>query len=440
MESVQKISGFLEYLPPKQRDFQKIQQKIQKIFEDFCAEPIATPVVERLETLLKKGGNPKEIYTLGRLEEKGNRNLGLRFDLTLPLARYVVQHFANLTFPFRRYQIQPVWRGERAQKGRYRQFYQCDFDIIGNEKLSIYYDAEVLMLIAKIMDELGVENYIIKLNHRELLKEILLYFSVSVEHLDAFFQLLDKKEKIPLALFQEQLQNYLPQNRLVDFEQLFGETNTKKKFEELEKIANSLKGNDYFLSFHNALQELKTIYNLVKKYITSNKKLALDLFVVRGLEYYTGIVFETSLLNYQDLGSICSGGRYENLASYFGKKKFPGVGFSIGLSRLFDVLYQPVIAPWQNKLLIAFLDKNTLASNFFLAEKIRKIGIETEVFLEAKKILTQIQYAEKKNYRWVAFYGEQEAKKGMLAIKDLQNKRQKEIPLQKLATYFSNIH
>lgn len=456
METIQKISGFPEYLPTQQQDFQKIIQKIQKIFENFCALPIETPAVERLENLLKKGGNPKEIYTLGRLGENQKSALGLKFDLTVPLARYVVQHFEKLQFPFRRYQMQPVWRGERAQKGRYRQFYQCDFDVIGNEKLSIYYDAEALMIITKIMEELQLQNYRICFNHRIVLKGVLRYFGASLENLEILFRLLDKKDKIPPEIFKEELTKYISKNRLQEFEELFTGKNTEQNFTKLLKISENIADNE---EYSHAIRQTQMIYRLAIDSGISSNQLLWDLSIVRGLEYYTGIVFETTLLDYQELGSVCSGGRYDNLASYFGKRELPGVGFSIGLSRLFDVLQQisdsqENIQPVQNKLLFVFLEHRELAGGssyvtganekilatiFAMANKLRKIGIPTEVFLECKKILLQIQYAKKKNYRWIAFYGEQEAKKNVLTVKDLQSKQQQEVVLQELENYFSRI-
>ena len=222
MESVnKKISGFPEFLPQQQKTFQKLIAKIQKIFESYGADPIETPAVERLTTLLQKGGNPKEIYGLRRVqsEDEGSKELGLKFDLTVPLARYVATHFQNLTFPFRRYQIQPVFRGERAQKGRYRQFYQCDFDIINQEKLSHYHSVEILFLIAEIFQILDLGDFTIQINHREILKGILKYYSnCKTEHdLAELIRWIDKFYKIPRNDFETGIQQYFAPEKIAEF-------------------------------------------------------------------------------------------------------------------------------------------------------------------------------------------------------------------------------
>ena len=471
MEAISKISGFPEYLPHQQQEFQKIIQKIKKIFERFCALPIETPAVERLETLLKKGGNPKEIYTLGRLAEnydKQKNELGLRFDLTIPLARYVSQHFSKLTFPFRRYQIQPVWRGERAQKGRYRQFYQCDFDIIGSENLSNSYDAEILLIIAEIMEALKIKNYKIRLNNRAILTSILDYFGVEDKNLELVFKLLDKKNKIDSAQFQLELKNYVPATRQKEFQDFFSLSSNKEVIQEIENIIQKIGS----IEIKKEYIKFMALYEVLKK-STNNDPFYLDLSIVRGLEYYTGVIFETTLNEYSELGSICSGGRYDNLAKQLGKRKLPGVGFSIGLSRLFDVLYKSEKNIVENKILLAYimkspssnndndndnkkknenyaemllkLDKKMAASKLEIfqelskiAKKLRNNNIPTEIFMEEKPILTQIQYAEKKNYRWIGFYGEEEIKENIINIKDLQTKKQTVIPLQKMIEFFKN--
>jgi histidyl-tRNA synthetase len=439
MESIRKISGFPEYLPSKQQEFQRALEKIKQVFEKFCAFPIATPAVERLETLTKKGGNPKEIYTLGRLNENGEATLGLKFDLTVPLARYVSQHFENLTFPFRRYQIQPVWRGERAQKARYRQFYQCDFDVVGNRNLSYYYDAEVLLIVSKIMEELGLKNYSIRLNHRKILKGILLYFGVAEEKNEEVFRILDKKQKIPEILFSEQLAYYVPAAQLSDFQSFLEEKNNESIFRELEKMAAAMeqKNEPFTSSFQSALLEIQTIYKIIQESISDKKNIIFDLSIVRGLEYYTGMIFEVNLKGHSELGSICSGGRYDDLASYFGRQKLPGVGFSIGLSRLFHIISGCQKERLEKKILFVFLEEQYLKQNFLIADKIREIGIPTEVFLEKKKILTQIQYAEKLGYHWVGFYAKDEELQNAVSIKNLQTKKQELVPMDKLKDYFS---
>ena len=448
MKNIKNISGFPEYLPEQQQELQKISNQIQKIFEDFCAVPIKTPAIEKLDNLIKKGGVSKEIYTLGRLADNQKNELGLKFDLTVPLARYVSQHFEKLVFPFRRYQIQPVWRGERAQKGRYRQFYQCDFDIIGHEKLSYRYDAEILLILNKIFEELGIKNYSIQFSHRGILKSVLQYLEVTKEHLDTVIRILDKTEKMTTDKLYEELTPYLKKEKFIEFKKLFfSKLNTEDYLNKLSDILASLQNPanlepavDEQKQEKNKtdIQEIKKIYKLLKNSAICVEKFSFNLSIVRGLEYYTGIIFETKLQDYPSLGSICSGGRYDNLASFFSKRKLPGVGFSIGLSRLFEVIYTMPQKQTQNKLLIAFMGVEYLMKQFQLADLIRQIGIPTEVFLEDKKILTQIQYAEKKKYRWIAFYASKEAARKEVSLKELQTREQKQVSLANLENYFSS--
>ena len=468
MEAISKISGFPEYLPHEQQAFQEIIEKIKRIFEQFCALPIETPAVERLETLLKKGGNPKEIYILDRLTENNDKKkeLGLRFDLTIPLARYVSQHFSNLVFPFRRYQIQPVWRGERAQKGRYRQFYQCDFDIIGSENLAESYNVEVLLIVAEVMNALKIKNYKIRINNRVILTSVLSYFSVENKNLELVFKLLDKKNKITASQFQLELKNYVPATNQKEFENFFSLSSDEQVIPKLKNIIQKIDSREIKKEYIKFI----SLYENLKK-STNNSPFFLDLSIVRGLEYYTGVIFETTLNEYPELGSICSGGRYDNLAKQLGKKKLPGVGFSIGLSRLFDVLYEPEKNIVENKLLLAYImkspsfnndndnkkkninyakmllkaEKKIVASKLEIfqelskiAKKLRNNNIPTEIFMEEKPILTQIQYAEKKNYRWIGFYGEEEIKENIINIKDLQTKKQTPIPLQEMIEFLKN--
>ena len=324
-----KISGFPEFLPQQQKDFQKILAKIQKIFESYGADPIETPAVERLDTLLQKGGNAKEIYGLRRVqgEDEGSKDLGLKFDLTVPLARYVATHFHNLIFPFRRYQIQPVFRGERAQKGRYRQFYQCDFDIINQENLSPYNSVEILFLIATIFQSLDLGKFTICINHRDILKGILKYYSncKTEQDLAELIRLLDKFHKIPEIKFRAEVEKYFG-NKKEDFFKVikYSKQNNIEFLAKLEKIPAGE-------SYQTAIQEIKQTFQILEKNTEFKDIFKLEPTIARGLDYYTGIVFETELKDYPELGSVCSGGRYDNLASQFINKRLPGIGLSARL-------------------------------------------------------------------------------------------------------------
>ena len=430
MESVnKKISGFPEFLPQQQKTFQKLIAKIQKIFESYGADPIETPAVERLTTLLQKGGNPKEIYGLRRVqsEDEGSKELGLKFDLTVPLARYVATHFQNLTFPFRRYQIQPVFRGERAQKGRYRQFYQCDFDIINQEKLSPYNSVEILFLIAEIFQILDLGEFTIQINHREILKGILKYYSncQSEQDLAELIRLLDKFYKMPEIKFRAEVEKYFG-NKKEDFFKVikYSKQNNIEFLARLEKIPAGE-------SYQTAIQEIKQTFQILEKNTEFKDIFKLEPTIARGLDYYTGIVFETKLDDYPELGSVCSGGRYDNLASQFINKRLPGIGLSVGLSRLFDVILESekntTKEQAERKLLITFMGEDYLADCFLIANKIRKIGVPVEHYLEEKKIKNQLSYAEKKKFRWVLLYGEEEKQKKIISIKNLSTREQTSI-------------
>ena len=430
MESVnKKISGFPEFLPQQQKTFQKLIAKIQKIFESYGADPIETPAVERLTTLLQKGGNPKEIYGLRRVqsEDEGSKELGLKFDLTVPLARYVATHFQNLTFPFRRYQIQPVFRGERAQKGRYRQFYQCDFDIINQEKLSPYNSVEILFLIAEIFQILDLGDFTIQINHREILKGILKYYSncQSEQDLAELIRLLDKFYKMPEIKFRAEVEKYFG-NKKEDFFKVI-KSSKQNNIEFLDRIEKIPAGESY----QTAIQEIKQTFQILEKNTEFKDIFKLEPTIARGLDYYTGIVFETKLDDYPELGSVCSGGRYDNLASQFINKRLPGIGLSVGLSRLFDVILESekntTKEQAERKLLITFMGEDYLADCFLIANKIRKIGVPVEHYLEDKKIKNQLSYAEKKKFRWVLLYGEEEKQKKIISIKNLSTREQTSI-------------
>ena len=322
------LPGFMELLPEDQIKFNGMVDKIRKSYERFGFLPIDTPIIESSDVLLAKAGGEteKQIYRFN----KGENDLSLRFDLTVPLAKYVCEYYNDITFPFKRYQIGKVYRGERPQKGRYREFYQCDIDIIGDENLSIINDAEMPSVIYTTIKELGFEDFTIRINNRKLLNglfEELDLEKISVE----IMRVIDKIDKIGRDNVIKCLQDLKIDDgkieKIMSFIEIKG--NTDEKIKALEELNFS---NDLFTT---GLDELKSVVKYVRAFGVPDTHFKVDLTIARGLDYYTGTVYETFLNDYRELGSICSGGRYENLAEFYTDKKMPGVGVSIGLTKLF---------------------------------------------------------------------------------------------------------
>ncbi|MFQ8661875.1 MAG: histidine--tRNA ligase [Clostridia bacterium] len=410
------LAGFMELLPNEQILFNQIKETIEKTYKKFGFLPIDTPVVELAEILLAKAGGEteKQIYRF----QKGDTDLALRFDLTVPLAKYVAKNYGNLSFPFRRYQIGKVYRGERAQKGRYREFYQCDIDIIGDGKLGLINDAEIPSIIYTIFRDLGFKDFTIRINNRRILNGI--FESINQkENSEEILRIIDKIEKIgknsvieefeKIGLNEEQIQ------KIIDFIEIQGTSD--EKIEKLEGlgIQNEI--------FNQGVRELKTVIENVRLFGVPEENFNVDLTIARGLDYYTGTVYETFLNEYRELGSVCSGGRYENLAEYYTNKNLPGVGVSIGLTRLFSKL---------NELNIIKADKKSVAEILIipmvedlkepikLATKLRNAGINTEIYLNEKKIKAKFKYADKLEIPYVIVIGEDEIKENVVTIKNMK--------------------
>lgn len=410
------LAGFMELLPNEQILFNQIKETIEKTYKKFGFLPIDTPVVELAEILLAKAGGEteKQIYRF----QKGDTDLALRFDLTVPLAKYVAKNYGNLSFPFRRYQIGKVYRGERAQKGRYREFYQCDIDIIGDGKLGLINDAEIPSIIYTIFRDLGFKDFTIRINNRRILNGI--FESINQkENSEEILRIIDKIEKIgknsvieefeKIGLNEEQIQ------KIIDFIEIQGTSD--EKIEKLEGlgIQNEI--------FNQGIRELKTVIENVRLFGVPEENFNVDLTIARGLDYYTGTVYETFLNEYRELGSVCSGGRYENLAEYYTNKNLPGVGVSIGLTRLFSKL---------NELNIIKADKKSVAEILIipmvedlkepikLATKLRNAGINTEIYLNEKKIKAKFKYADKLEIPYVIVIGEDEIKENVVTIKNMK--------------------
>lgn len=410
------LPGFMELLPSEQILFNQMKQKIEDSYKSFGFLPIDTPVIELSEVLLAKAGGEteKQIYRF----TKGDTDLSLRFDLTVPLAKYVAKNYGNLSFPFRRYQIGKVYRGERAQKGRYREFYQCDIDIIGDETLDLTNDAELPAIIYTTIRNLGFENFTIKINNRKILNG--LYESIGQkENSIEIMRIIDKLDKIGENAVKEELAKLEISSevieKIIQFIKIDGATD-----EKIEKLENFKINNEMF---EKGVNELKQVVQNIRLFGVPDKNFTVDLTIARGLDYYTGTVYETFLDDYRELGSICSGGRYENLAEHYTDKKLPGVGISIGLTRLFSKLNELNLIKAEKKsisdILIITMTENK-AVPFKLATDLRALGVNTEIYLNDKKIKTKMKYADKLEIPYVILIGDNEIESKKIKIKNMK--------------------
>lgn len=422
------LPGFMELLPKEQILFNQMKEKIQKSYEKFGFLPLDTPIIEMANVLLAKAGGEteKQIYRF----QKGDNDLALRFDLTVPLAKYITEYYNELSFPFRRYQIGKVYRGERPQKGRFREFYQCDIDIIGDGELSIINDAEMPSIIYNTIRELGFEDFTICINNRKILNG--LFQELNQEELSVdIMRIIDKLEKIG----EENVKASLTElgvkedaiEKIIKFIRIDGTTD--EKLQELEKLG--------FTSelFKQGLQELKQVVTYVRAFGVPDSNFKVDLTIARGLDYYTGTVYETFLNEYREIGSVCSGGRYDNLAEFYTDRKLPGVGVSIGLTRLFYKLNE-LNAIEVNKKSIAELLVLPMTENIEkvieIGSTIREAGISTEIYLEDKKIKAKFKYADRLQIPYVAVIGDDEIANGKIALKDMQTGVQENLTIQEV--------
>ena len=422
------LPGFMELLPKEQILFNKMKEKIQKSYEKFGFLPIDTPIIEMSDVLLAKAGGEteKQIYRF----QKGDNDLALRFDLTVPLAKYVTEYYNDLSFPFRRYQIGKVYRGERPQKGRFREFYQCDIDIIGDGELSIINDAEMPAVIYSTIKDLGFEDFTICINNRKLLSGLFKELDLEDKSVD-IMRIIDKIEKIGKENVIECLKDLeLSENQIndiINFIEIEGTTE--------EKI-NSLKKLNYTNEiFNEGLEELKQVVKYVKVFGVPDSNFKVDLTIARGLDYYTGTVYETFLNEYRELGSVCSGGRYDNLAEYYTDKKLPGVGISIGLTRLFYKLNElNALKEEQNSiakvLVVSMVEDNSKALE--VATALRNKNINAEVYLENKKIKAKFKYADRLAIPYVIVIGEDEIANNIVTLKNMQTGEQETLKIEEV--------
>lgn len=423
------LSGFMELLPNEQVLFNQMVDKIRKSYEKFGFLPIDTPVIESSEVLLAKAGGEteKQIYTF----TKGDSNLTLRFDLTVPLAKYVAEYYNQITFPFRRYQIGKVYRGERAQRGRFREFYQCDIDIIGDGELNIINDAEIPAIMYETFNSLGLENFSIHINNRKILNGLFEAANVKEKSSD-IMRTIDKIEKIGketvIAIFKDDYNIEEDSiSTIINFIEINGTTD--EKLQKLEKLGID---NDLFTQ---GVQELKEVVKHIRLFNVPNEAFEIDLSIARGLDYYTGTVYETFLNDYKTIGSICSGGRYNDLAGYYTDKELPGVGMSIGLTRLFFILNDIGLIKVDKKsisdvLVVSMVED--LEKSIEVANALRNAGINTEIYFDSKKIKAKFKYADKLNIPYVIVIGEDEIKSGLLTIKNMQEGTQEQLEIEKI--------
>ena len=413
------LPGMMELLPEEQMEFNRILGVVKAHHAAFGYAEIDTPVIERTETLLAKAGGEteKQIYRV----TQGDNDLSLRFDLTVPTARFVAENISHLTFPFKRSQIGKVYRGERSQRGRFREFYQCDIDVIGREKLSLNYDAEVMAVIYAIFKELNLGKFTLRINNRNIMSGLFEGLGVVGSAVE-LMALIDRAEKISGEDFSRQLKELgigrEAEQMILEFIKIDGESG--QVLQRLRDLATTFEKNTRFLG---GINELEKVSGVLKQMAVSEDNFKLDMLIVRGLDYYTGTVFETVLDDFKDIGSVASGGRYDNLASSYSKEVLPGVGASIGLTRLFWSLRELGLLKFQQKTpaeyLIVPFTENEVAVALDLANKMRTEGKKVEVLLEEMNIKKAFKFADKRGVKYVVPIGEDKAKSGEFVVQDM---------------------
>lgn len=412
------LPGMMELLPEEQIEFDRIMGVIKKHHARFGFVPIDTPIIERSETLLAKAGGEteKQIYRFN----KGDNDLSLRFDLTVPTARFVAENFGELQFPFKRSQIGKVYRGERAQRGRFREFYQYDIDVIGRDKLSIKYDAEVIAVIYEIFRELNFGEFIIRISNRNLATGLLKSLKLE-DKTSEILGLIDRAEKISSEEFDEQLAALKVGDSAQKIKQFINISGDNSEiFAQLEQISIELNDNSQFKKGISELKEVITILNVMG---VEERFFKVDTLIIRGLDYYTGTIFETNLLAHKEIGSVSSGGRYDNLSEYYSKEKLPGVGASIGLTRLFWCLRDLGLLSFSSKTPAEFLiipfSNNELPKAFEIAKSLRDKGENVEVLLEEMKITKAFKFADKRGVKFTLALGAQEITDNSFKFKNM---------------------
>lgn len=420
------LPGMMELLPEDQLVFDTIKRKIEDVFIKNAFFSIDTPAIEKLDVLLSKGGGEtsKQVFRI----DNSKKNQGLRFDLTVPLAKYVSMYMQDLAFPFRRYQIAKVYRGERNQKGRYKEFYQCDIDIIGNEKLSLYNDAEIVKCMYEALKSIDVPEFEFQFNNRKILNG---YFSyLGIDDFESCLRVIDKLDKIGIDNVKEELSKINLDASKID---------TLLKFLEIDGTNQEIIGKLESLNIDNELftcgvNELKFVYQDILSLGVNPENIKINLSITRGLDYYTGSVFETFFKDYREIGSICSGGRYDSLANNFTKSKLPGVGMSIGLTRLFYQLqelnlvkgkqtnFDCIIIPMKG------YEKNAVK----LMNDLRNSSVKCMSYLEDDKLKKKFNYADKLSVKYVIIIGQDEVEQNKFTLRNMENGNQELLELNEI--------
>ncbi|MBS1402511.1 MAG: histidine--tRNA ligase [Oscillospiraceae bacterium] len=419
------LSGFLELLPEKQMQMEKMLATLRETYALYGFTPLDTPAIEAAEVLLAKGGGEteKQIYRF----QKGDSDLALRFDLTVPLAKYVAANYGQLTFPFRRYQIGKVWRGERAQRGRFREFYQADIDVIGDGALDILNEAEIPAIIYQTFTKLGLTRFRIRVNNRKVLNGFFAILGLS-ERAGDVLRTIDKLDKIGPEKVRVLLTEEcgVPGERADEILRFISAPGTSA--DKLAFLAQYQGRNDVF---DLGLSELRTVVEYLPAFGVPEENFEIDLTIARGLDYYTGTVYETVMTDHPEVGSVCSGGRYDNLAEYYTNKNLPGVGISIGLTRLFYVLQEQNML--SERLLTAPADvlilpmTDDLSGAIALATKLRAAGLRAQLYGEQKKFKAKMAYADKLGIPFVIFLGEDELAQGKCSVKNMTTGEQQAV-------------
>ena len=427
------LSGFMELLPGKQIQFERMTEILRRTYSSYGFAPLDTPVIEDAQILLAKGGGEteKQIYRF----QKGDSDLALRFDLTVPLAKYVALHCNDLAFPFRRFQISKVYRGERAQRGRFREFYQADIDIIGDGKLDILNEAEIPAIIYNVFTGFGLKRFQIRVNNRKILNGFYAMMELSEKSGD-IMRTVDKLDKIGAAKVKVILMDDCgltdeQADEILKFIAISG-TNA----EVLAALEGYAGRNEIF---DLGLSELKAVTANLAAFGVPEENFAVDLTIARGLDYYTGTVYETTLLDHPEIGSVCSGGRYDNLAGYYIEKSLPGVGISIGLTRLFYVLDEqgllnPALPSAPADALVLPMLENPAAA-IALAQTLRAEGLKVQLYGEQKKFKQKMAYANKLGVPYAVLLGEDEVNEGVCSVKNMATGEQVKLTPAEAAAY-----
>ena len=416
------LSGFMELLPADQAKMELFLETLRKTYALYGFTALDTPVIEAAEVLLAKGGGEteKQIYRF----EKGDTDLALRFDLTVPLAKYVALHYGELSFPFRRYQIGKVYRGERAQRGRFREFYQADIDVIGDGALDILNEAEIPSVIYRAFTALGLKRFQIRVNNRKVLNGFYAMLGLSERSGDVM-RAVDKLDKIGAAKVKAILTDDLAVSAR-DADEILSFIAIRGTNAEVLAALEAYRGKNEL--FDTGLEELRTVVKYLADFGVPEENFAVDLTIARGLDYYTGTVYETTMLDHPEIGSVCSGGRYDNLAEYYTDKALPGVGISIGVTRLFYVLSEQgmlseeLVAAPADALVIPMTEDLSFAAQ--TATALRAEGVRAQLYTEKKKFKAKLSYADKGKYPFVILIGEDEIAQGRVTLKDMRSGEQ----------------